>query len=174
MQTENWKDVPDYEGYYQASTLGNIRTVKRFKVDSLGRKMTSKSIVLKQFLNKSGYLSVGLWKNGCFKNYHIHKIIAITFLNHKKCKHKEVVDHINDIKIDNRLENLQLVTARFNTRKTQGNYSSIYKGVCWNKKLKKWISSIGINNKRIYLGLFINEIDASNAYQLKLKEHEGA
>ena len=75
----------------------------------------------------------------------------------------------NDIKIDNRLLNLQIVTGRFNSYKTQGKGTSMYKGVCWNSKLKKWQSQIRINDKNKVIGYYINELEASEAYQLKLK-----
>ena len=73
---------------------------------------------------------------------------------------------------DNRVENLQIVTSRFNNRKTQGKYSSKYKGVHWNKQNKKWKVEITINKKIKYLGLFIDEYEASLTYQNALKNIE--
>jgi ribosomal protein L15E len=72
----------------------------------------------------------------------------MAFLNHTPCGYKIVVDHIdNNIKTDNRLENLQLITQRENVSKDIKNTSSKYIGVCWHKKAKKWRSSIQINGK---------------------------
>jgi hypothetical protein len=93
----------------------------------------------------------------------------MAFLNHIPSGNKLVIDHRNDNKLDNRLENLQVVTNRFNTCKTRGNYSSKYKGVNWHKHTQKWVSRIIINNKRHSLGYFNCELAAHLAYQNKLK-----
>ena len=113
------------------------------------------------------------WKLKNKRNpYRAHQIVAITFLGHKPCGYILVVDHINDNKLDNRVENLQIVTNRFNCRKTQGRYSSQYKGIYWDKNAKKWRSSIIINGKPKHLGLFIDEYEAHLTYQNALKNIE--
>lgn len=155
MQQEIWKDIPEYDGLYQVSNLGNVKSF-----------FFGKERILKQTSDKKGYLYVAL--KG--KKIRVHQLVAIAFLNHKPCGLKYVVDHINDVKFDNRLENLQVVTNRFNIRKTQGSGSSQYKGVHWCKTSSRWISSIRINGKRNRLGSFKNEYDAHLAYQNKLKE----
>ena len=66
--------------------------------------------------------------------------------------------------------NLEIVTSRKNTNKKHLKSTSKYTGVSWNTKSNKWKSQIRINNKDIYLGLFINEKQASIAYNNKLKE----
>jgi hypothetical protein len=71
------------------------------------------------------------------------------------------IDHINGIKTDNRIENLRLVTQQqnaFNRSRLNA------KGYSWNKKAKKWQSTVTVNGKSKYLGLFLNEKDAKNAY----------
>ena len=67
------------------------------------------------------------------------------------------------------LENLQLISQRENVYKTQGKYSSKYKGVSWDKEKNKWRTKIRINGKLIHLGYFNCELAASAAYQNKLK-----
>ena len=76
------------------------------------------------------------------------------------------VDHINGLGTDNRKENLRHVTTRQNqqNRKHQ-NSSSQYPGVSWAKHTQKWVAHIRINGIKIYLGLFINEKEAFNAYK---------
>jgi TATA-box binding protein (TBP) (component of TFIID and TFIIIB) len=91
----------------------------------------------------------------------------MAFLNHKPCGMKLVIDHINDNKFDNRLENLQITSVRYNTCKKQEKYSSKYKGVSFRKSDKKWVARIFIDGKIIYLGAFVNEYDAHLAYQKK-------
>lgn len=71
-----------------------------------------------------------------------------------------VIDHINGVKTDNRIQNLRLVTIQensFNIKKS--------KGYSWNKKSNKWTSYIRVNNKYIHLGLYETEEQASEAYK---------
>lgn len=164
MTNEIWKDIPGYEGLYQASNLGNVK--------SLNYRQTKKEKILKPFKRRDGYYQVNLCKNGIIKNIKIHQLVAMTFFNHIPCGMKLVVDHINDEKLDNRVENLQIVTGRYNVFKTQGRYSSKYKGVSWDKRAKKWRSRIIINGVYKHLGFFTSEEEAHQAYINKLKELE--
>ena len=119
-------------------------------------------------MNGRGYKHVSLSSNDNKSTKRVHQLVAESFLNHNPCGMLLVIDHINDNPLDNRLENLQLVTTRFNTRKTQEGYSSNYKGVSWDKRNKVWKSSIRINGILIHLGHFKNELEASETYQNKL------
>lgn len=168
---EEFRDIPGYEGVYQVSNLGNVKSLPRFKMSG-SNKVSVKERVLKgrqSGLKKNMYLAVALYDNIHRKQYKIHVLVAMAFLNHAPCGHKLVVDHINDNKLDNRLENLQIVSHRFNTYKTQGNYSSKYKGVCWNKASQKWRARIKIQGKEKLIGYFTCELAASLAYQNELK-----
>jgi hypothetical protein len=158
---EIWKDIPDYEGLYQVSNIGRVRRYVKSK------KLYKLNILT---IDNRGYYHKGLCKNGSKKIFSVHQLVAKAFLNHKPNGMNLVIDHINDNKLDNRVENLQIVTQRFNARKTQGNYSSNYKGVYWNKNQKKWHSQIRINGEKKYLGRFENEYDAHLAYEKALKE----
>lgn len=159
---EIWKDVPNYEGIYQVSNLGNVK--------SLNYNKTGEEKLLKQQLNTRGYYQCIFSKLGKTKTFTLHQLVAITFLNHKPDgTQKLVVDHINDNKLDNRLENLQLISQRENAYKTQGKYSSKYKGVSWFKNLNKWASKININGNLKHLGYYSCELAAHYAYQEALK-----
>ena len=157
---EIWKDIVGYEGLYQVSNMGNVK--------SLNYNRTGKERLLKLNTNTYGYNRISLSKNSITKDFKVHQLMAIVFLNHTPNGNTLVVDHINDIKTDNRLENLQVVTNRFNSRKTQGNYSSKYKGVCLKRKTNKWGACISIDGKLKHLGYFEKEYDAHVAYQNKL------
>lgn len=159
---EIWKDIPNYEGIYQVSNLGNVK--------SLNYNNTKKEQIMIPSLNIRGYYQIGLSKNNKKSSFPIHQLVAMAFLNHVRCGYKLVVDHINDIKTDNRLENLQVITQRENAYKSQGKHTSKYKGVYWSKQLNKWRAAITINGKGKHLGVFLNEYDACTAYQKALDE----
>lgn len=101
-----------------------------------------------------------------------HTLVAIAFLNHTPCGHKLVIDHIDGNPLNNMLNNLQIITQRQNVtkKKNKRKPASIYTGVFWSKRGKKWKSRIYINGKYVNLGSYENELDAHNAYQNKLKE----
>lgn len=168
-ELEVWKDIPEYEGLYQVSNLGNVKSLPKEWVSGNGAIRKHEGKILKGG-NVKGYKYVKLSVNGNIKGYQIHQLVAMAFLNHIPNRYELVVDHINDNPLDNRVENLQIVTPRFNSYKTQGKYSSKFKGVYWNKQRNKWQSYITINGKLKHLGLFNCELEASKAYQKALKE----
>jgi hypothetical protein len=154
---EIWKDIPGYEGIYQASSLGNIKRIKKNKL-------------IASVLDKNGYCSAHLCKNGKGIKWRCHRLIVMAFIGISK----QEVDHINGIKTDNRLENLEYVSKRENQLRCKeriGTKSKL-RGVSWHKQNSKWQSEIRINNKRIYLGTFKTELEAHLAYINKLKEIE--
>lgn len=162
MKEEVFKDIPYYEGVYQVSNLGNVI--------SLNYRGTNKRMVRKLTKGSSGYLTVKLSINNIKKTKRVHQLVAICFLNHKPRKSNIVVDHINNDKLDNRLENLQIITYRENSSKNKLG-SSKYTGVSWYKKSKKWVAKIHKNGKLKHLGYFNSEYDAHLTYQKALKEH---
>ena len=77
--------------------------------------------------------------------------------------------------MNNNIENLREATVLQNNmnRKNQKNSSSKYKGVCWDKNSKKWLTRIRIDGRNKYLGHFTNEEDAAIAYNKQTKEYHG-
>ena len=154
MNKEVFRDIPGYEGSYQISNLGRVKSLK-----------CNREKILKPGDNGNGYLRVTLCNEGERKNVNVHQLVAMSFLNHKPDGYNGlIVDHKDNDKLNNRLENLQLVTARHNVSKDMSG-SSKYIGVSWSKKDNKWISRIIINGKRKYLGSFDLEEEASEYYQ---------
>ena len=176
MQEEIWNDIPDYEGVYQVSNLGRVKSLSRkiYKLKTNNLLYTQKEIVKKPKIKKSkrNYYIVSLFKDGKGKDFSIHQLVAMAFLGHKPCGYKLVVDHINNDPLDNRVENLQIITHRHNLSKDKKNKKSKYTGVSWHKGNKKWVAMIDVNGKSTYLGLFTDEHEAYLAYQNKLKEIE--
>jgi hypothetical protein len=168
MQEEIWKDIPGYEGKYQVSNLGRVKSLPRKMCNNKGCHI-SKEKILKPIMDHYKYYNVKLYINNKQSTKKIHQLVSIAFLNHIPCGYKLVVDHINNIKTDNRVENLQIITSRENSSKDK-NGNSKYIGVCWDKRNNKWRSTIRINRKAFNLGSFDCELEASEAYQNKLKE----
>ena len=162
---EIWKDIPGYETLYQVSNLGRVKGLDRY--DKLNR--FKKGVVLATRIKNSGYYIVNLWKDGKCKTPTIHQLVAITFLGHTPCGTKIICDHINGDKLDNCVDNIQLISTRENTTRYKTNGTSKYVGVSWDKVRNNWMAYITINKKYLYLGRFDNEYDAHLAYQNKLK-----
>lgn len=155
---EIFKDIPGYEGLYQVSNLGNVKSL-RFNKEKLLKQET-----------KKGYKVFYLTNDSKTKQKSLHQLVAMAFLNHIPCGHKLVVDHINNDKLDNRVENLQIITNRENSSKDVKNKTSKYTGVSWDKHRGRWSSKIKINGNTINLGRYKCELAAYLAYQDKLKE----
>lgn len=149
---EIWKDIPGYEGYYQASNLGNIKSLERFAVHKNGNSHLVKEKIFKPQLVR-GYFKVTFCRDSKFKNYQVHKL---------------VVGHINNIKTDNRLENLQIITARENQTKDRKVKTSSFIGVHWCKNHKRFIANFSVKSYQVSLGSFLSEKEASDAYQTAL------
>ena len=167
---EIWKDIKGYEGYYQVSDLGRVRSLDRL-IKSGNYFRFSKGIILKPRPNKKGYLGVVLSNlNGNKKSFYVSKLVAMCFLNHKPNGMIKQVDHINKIIKDNRLCNLQVLTAREHNHKDNKKGKSKYIGVSWLKKNKKWMAKININGNQKYIGSYLNEYDAHLAYKNQLSK----
>ena len=162
---EIWKDIKNYEGRYQVSDLGRIKSLKR--------KGCLKDRILKQFKDLKGYYRVELFKKNNPKRFVVYILVATALLNHTPCGFKKVVDHKDNNPLNNNLNNLQLTTQRHNCSKDKKGYTSKYVGVVWSKKAKKWQSQININSKLKYLGTYKNEYKAHLAYQNALKNIKG-
>lgn len=162
---EIWKDILGFEGKYQVSNLGRVKSLER--LDPIGRKIGG--IILKQKPEKHGYCVVKLHANGTGKTTKVHKLVAIHFLDHTPCGWNLVVNHKDFNRTNNNVDNLEIVTNRENSNKKHISSSSEYVGVYWNKKNNKWKAQIQVNNRRKHLGSFINEYDAYLAYENKLK-----
>lgn len=165
---EQWKDIPGYEGYYEASSLGRIRGQDRVIVDKNGFARKVEGRLLGTHLNSSGYTYAHLTTNGITKPTRVHRLIAAAFFGVSDLP----IDHLNKIRTDNRPCNLEYVTSRENMRRATNkeNTTSRYIGVCWHKRNKRWAASITKRNKRIHLGYFEHEADAARAYNASMAQ----
>ena len=162
---EEWKAVKGYEGLYEVSSKGRLKSLAR--EDRLGRQV--KERILKASVAPDGYLKLNLYNEGVMKTHKIHQLVAIAFLNHTPNGMEALVDHDDNDPLNNRVENLQIITQRENCSKDKKGTSK-YTGVSRQETAKKWKSQIYINGKLKYLGYFTDELKASEAYQSALKE----
>ena len=103
-----WREIPDYEGYYEISSDGQVRSMDRIVRGNKGVEYLRKGVTRKCFPDKYGYLRVYLTKDKDRKHLAIHRLVALTFIPNPEDKPQ--VNHKNGIKDDNVLENLEWVT----------------------------------------------------------------
>ena len=145
------------ETMYSVSNMGFIRNDKTDKV-LVGAIDTSGYTVVNLRINKKSILTA------------IHKMVAVHYLGFVPDGRKYVVNHKDSNKLNNRVDNLEVVTFRHNCSIERTIKStSKYTGVTWSKPRNKWRSSIRINGKLKHLGFYKEEIDAHDAYQMALK-----
>ena len=109
--SEEWRDIKGYEGKYQVSNLGRVKSLY-----FINRQATiPREKILKFGHNKQGYPHVHLCKNNkTSKSIFVHKLVAEAFIPNPN--NHPVVNHINEIKTDNRVENLEWCTQQYNVQ----------------------------------------------------------
>lgn len=143
---------------------------KRYKVSNMGNIKGINGELLKPYIDKSGRKRVSI----SLIDVYVHQAVAETFLNHKRCGHKVVVDHIDNNPSNNTLGNLQLISHRENLLKDKKNKTSKLRGVsidsCSNSL--KYRSQVMLGRKMYYLGLFNSQHEANIAYLDALNEYD--
>ena len=154
INMEEWKDIKGYE-VYQVSNMGNVRREGR---------------LLKGRPTKNGYLVVALCVNSKYKNHYVHRLVASAFLN----KVGRVVNHLDGVKTNNNISNLEWTTYSKNTIHAYSNDliykdfkpESGYKGVRLSGN--RYMARISRNNKSIYIGMYETAEKAHEAYKKEL------
>lgn len=175
LNGEIWKDIPGYEGRYQVSNMGRVKSLDRITIDKHGRNKRLKGQIIapkKGTVKGHDYVNVIIYKDLRDKTFRIHVAVMLAFVGERPENH--VIDHINGDGLDNRLVNLRYCTKRENAifdnvkrKKTHSKYLGVTR-TSWNEK--RWMAHIRINAKQYNLGSFENEIDAHNAYVAAAKK----
>lgn len=108
---EKWKDIKEYEGLYQISNLGRVKSLSRLQITGTSS-YWSKERILKPRLLKGGYLEVSLCKNSKLYYFRIHRLVAIHFIDNTE--QKPQVNHLDGCKINNIVTNLEWCTRSEN------------------------------------------------------------
>ena len=146
------KHIDGYEGKYMVSKSGTVYSVK----NSLK--------ILIQFVTKQGFNQVTLYRQNKVERFSVSQLVAKAFLpDYPTDGTKPKLIYINGIKTDDRAENLKLKIKR-------PTHSSSYKGVIWSNPYQKWVAIMVIKRKKIELGTFETELEASICYEKALKK----
>lgn len=116
---EMWKDIIGYEGMYQISNYGRVKSLPRFYNQWRGGKTPIKGKILKHWAINCGYLNVRLANDGNCKNFSIHRLVATHFL--QKIKGKNFVNHKDSDKTNNYYKNLEWCTQKENIKHSYDN-----------------------------------------------------
>lgn len=111
LLSEVWRPVKGYEGLYEVSNLGNLRSLDRHLMNG-NRYCLLKGKPKKVFHDSNGYLRTTLYKNSQEKKYSVHRLVAEAFIPNPS--NLPCIDHINTVKDDNKVENLRWCTAAGN------------------------------------------------------------
>ena len=151
---EIWKDIEGYDDY-QISNCGRLKSYKG-KTER----------ILKESISR-GYIMYSIWKDNKMKNLKSHILVWEHFGSSERCDLH--IDHIDHNKTNNHIDNLQLLSPRYNTIKHHNRKGNLL-GSSFKKSNKKWQSQIYSNGKKNYLGLFDTELEAHNVYKDALQK----
>lgn len=110
---EVWKDIPEYEGLYQASNYGRVKSIERVVLDGRGRELKRKSVILSSAINTAGYKTVVLYKDFKKHSIRVHQLIARTFIPNPD--NLSCINHKDENKLNNHVDNLEWCSYSYNT-----------------------------------------------------------
>lgn len=111
-----WKSVPEYEGYYEVSNDGLLRSVNRISINSLGHCRHLRGCLMASSKSNCGYIKYSLNKDGKSQTFNAHQLVALAFMGHNRIGTKMTINHIDGNKMNNRIDNLEIVTMSENRR----------------------------------------------------------
>jgi len=169
---EIWKDIKGYEGIYQISNLGKVKSLKRYKKNKSKLQLVNEKILSNYTNSKNGYVYVYLCKDGNYKNVRLHKLVAQTFIENPM--NYKYINHINGDKTNNNVNNLEWCTQSYNvidSRKRNGSYDNdnkiirLYKIY---KNCKKVANIVGFSSENIRQILKRNNVHIYSKHEQSL------
>ena len=157
IMTEAWKDIKGYEGYYQVSNLGRVKSIDKLRFNS---DVIIKGKILKPWDNSHGYLQVKFVKNRVKKMPKVHRLVAQTFLGLDP--NRVFVNHKDGNRSNNNIDNLEWVTRRENNCHKYIN-NDLPIGVSYHKQNRKYVAKISINRIQKYIGSYHTIEEAHHA-----------
>lgn len=158
---EVWKDIKGYEGLYQVSNFGRVKSVVKILPHYKGGTRITKERILSIYINNYGYYQVGLKVNACEKMFLVHRLVAEAFIpnpNNYPC-----VNHKSEVKTDNRVENLEWCDYQYNSNYgTRNQRISLIKREYHPKA--KAIKQFDLDENLIREWKSINEVKRENNY----------
>lgn len=168
---EIWKPVYEFEGIYEVSNLGRVKSLPRWEARNFNG-IPTKGITIKERILKvcicAGYQRVTLVRNGILYYKLVHRLVMASFIGPSHLQ----VDHRDENKFNNKLSNLQYVTCRennhlYNSKRKKTKYVGVHFAPAHGNK---WRAAISVNGKKRHIGYFETEDQAYAAYQSERKE----
>lgn len=153
---EEWKDITGFEGSYQASNLGRVRSLDRYINASHGSKQFRKGQIIKGSVMPNGYLVVGLWKDCKCEQHYIHRLIAQTFIPNPNGYAE--INHKDEDKTNNSVSNLEWCEHSYNI-----NYGTTKERISKSHYALKKGTRVGQYKDGKLIAIYINAQDASRA-----------
>jgi hypothetical protein len=160
---EQFRSIKSYEEFYEISNLGRVKSYHNCRGKG--------TIFLKPCLNNSGYMKYVLKKYGRQKNHYIHLLVWDAFGDKPRNGRIIIIDHIDENKLNNNINNLQAIDRRLNIHKSYIHRNwELPQGYYFDKEKNKYRAIININGKVKTIGYYESKDDAHKSYIKKLEE----
>lgn len=172
-ESEIWKPIPGYEGLYEVSSWGNVKSLDK-TIYHYAAKNNLANVKGRVFTLKlsNNYRYVDLYINGSYERFSVHVLVYIVFFN--KITDGKLINHKDSDRLNNYYKNLEEVFPRENSTHYHRIKKTNLVGAHYDKsgkRLKRWRSSIVYDKVKIGLGSYFTEKEAHDAYVNFLKEH---
>lgn len=144
-ETELWKDIAGFDGWYQVSSIGRVKRLKKVHCNHGKRNIVKRELILKQSLDHKGYFTVTISNGIEHKTQKVHRLVAKAFIPNPD--NKPQVDHINRIRTDNRVENLRWATAKENSRNS--NHQTMIDAFGKTKGISEWAEDFDLKKETV-------------------------
>jgi uncharacterized protein (DUF2164 family) len=170
---EIWKEIKGYEGIYEVSNLGQVRSSfgKTTEKTRFNKKVLStwKQRILKTRTNKENSVFINLFKNKTRRNFIVARLVAYTFYNQDYNDHSKTVNHIDGNRLNNKLENLEIINFKDNIRHALVNDLFLTKKVFLRKTNQNFLLEF---NSCASASRYINKASNYISRQIRIKKYK--